>query len=250
MGPSTRSDKLGRDACAPYLVQFPSGETILSYSRENGTWPYCYKMGDANAQNFGSEKIVMSVGGNWSGTTVDGTHCMLVASAYLKSIHLCRFALNHDIKSTSRTVKVDADNSEWERTDDALYYCKDASSDATMRISSDAENLYILLEVSNIKMSSSDYMTVFLGPKSSSGTFGNASLKIKVGPRGLIGTSPSTMVSAACDYEGTLTDNSDIDKGWLAEISVPLSALNVSGGQITVSASFDDNPSNGVLCTL
>lgn len=250
VGPSTRSDKLGRDACAPYLVQFPSGETILSYSRENGTWPYCYKMGDANARNFGSEKIAMSVGGNWSGTTVDGTHCMLVASAYLKSIHLCRFALNHDIKSTSRTVKVDADNSEWERTDDALYYCKDASSDATMRISSDAENLYILLEVSNIKMTSSDYMTVFMGPKSSSGTFGNSSLKIKVGPRGLIGTSPSTVVSAACDYEGTLTDNSDIDKGWLAEISVPLSALNVSGGQLTVSASFDDNPSNGVLCTL
>lgn len=34
VGPSTRTDKLGRDACAPYLVQFPSGETILSYSRE------------------------------------------------------------------------------------------------------------------------------------------------------------------------------------------------------------------------
>lgn len=258
VGPSTRTDKLGRDACAPYLVQFPSGETILSYSRENGTWPYCYKMGDADARNFGSEKIAMSTAGNWTGTTVDGTHCLLIASAYSKAIHLSRYALNHDINAAFRTVNVDGDNSEWANADDALYYCKDASADATMRVSSDETNLYILLEVSNIKIASSDYMSVFAGPSSASGSMDNGALRVKVGPRGLVGTSvkssswtsSSAAVKVASDYEGTFTDNSDVDKGWLAEISIPLSALKVNGGKITVNASFDDNPSQGVLCSL
>lgn len=259
VGPSTRRDKLGKQACAPYLVQFPSGETVLSYSRENGLWPYCYRMGDADASNFGSEKVAMTQGGNWTGTTVDGSHCLLIASPYSKAIHISRYALNHDIKVTSRTVKVDGDNSEWEATDDALYFCKDASMDATMRVSSDENNLYILLEVSNIKISSSDYMSVFAGPYSSSGSFAKGTLRVKVGPRGLVSASvrngsswetSKTSVGAACDYQGTLADDGDIDKGWLAEISISLSALDLSKGAVCVGASFSDNPEEGVLCTL
>ena len=243
-GPSTRTDKIGRDACAPYLVQFPSGETILSYSRENGTWPYCYKMGDASARNFGSEKIALSTGGNWSATTIDGTHCLLVASAYSKAIHLCRYALNHDIKATRRTVKVDGDNSEWRNTDDALYFCKDASTDATLRCAADDENLYILLEVSDIRLSSSDYMTVLVGSSSSS----KNSVQVKVGPTSF--TSANKSVSVSGTYGGTLTDDSDIDTGYLAEISIPLSALDTSSGKVSICASFDDNPKDSVLCSL
>ena len=242
-GPSSRIDKVGRDACAPYLVQFPSGETVLSYSRENGKWPYCYKMGDASARNFGSEKIALTQGGNWSGTTIDGTHCLLVASAYSKAIHLCRYALNHDIKATSRTVNVDGDNSEWQNTDEALYFCKDASTDATLRCSADDKNLYILLEISSIRLSSSDYMTVTVGSSSSS-----ASVKIKVGP--IISSTSDKSVTAVSAYGGTLTDDSDIDTGWLAEIAIPLASLNTSSGKVSVSASFDDNPKDGVLCSL
>lgn len=243
-GPSTRTDKVGRDACAPYLVQFPSGETVLSYSRENGTWPYCYKMGDASARNFGPEKIALPTGGNWSATTIDGTHCLLVASAYSKAIHLCRYALNHDIKATRRTVKVDGDNSEWRNTDDALYFCKDASTDATLRCAADDENLYILLEVSDIRLSSSDYMTVLVGSSSSS----KNSVKVKVGPTSF--TSANKSVSVSGTYGGTLTDDSDIDTGYLAEISIPLSALDTSSGKVSICASFDDNPKDSVLCSL
>ena len=238
VGPSTRSDKVGREACAPYLVQFPSGETVLSYSRENGSWPYCYKMGDASAKNFGSEKQLLPQGGNWSATTVDGSHCLLVASAYSKAVHICRYALNHDIKATSRTVKVDGDNSEWANTDDALYFCKDASTDATLRCSTDGENLYILLEVSSINVTSSDYMSVFAG----------SGLKVKVGPK--IFSCAKTSVKAVTVYSGTLTDSSDIDRGWLSEISIPLSALKQTSGKISISASFDDTSGDSVMCEL
>lgn len=241
VGPSTRTDKVGKDACAPYIVQFPSGETILSYSRENGTWPYCYKMGDAQAKNFGTERVAMTRGGNWSGTAIDGSHCFLVASAYSKSIHLCRYALNHDIKATSRTVSVDADNSEWTNTDEALYYCKDASSDATLRCSVDENNLYILLELSDINVSASSYMSVFVGSSPNV-------IKVKVGPTSYTSSSSSVVVSTA--YQATLTDNTDIDKGWLAEIAIPRSALNIKDGAVTINASFDDNPTNGVMCVL
>lgn len=238
VGPSTRSDKAGREACAPYLVQFPSGETILSYSRENGNWPYCYKMGDASAKNFGSEKQLLAQGGNWSATEVDGGHCLLVASAYSKAIHICRYALNHDIYATCRTVKVDGDNSEWANTDDALYFCRDASTDATLRCSADGENLYILLEVSSINVTSSDYMSVFAG----------SGLKVKVGPK--IFSCSDSSVKAVTAYSGTLTDSSDIDRGWLAEISIPVSALKATSGKISISASFDDSSKDSVLCEL
>ncbi len=243
-GPSTRTDKVGRDACAPYLVQFPSGETVLSYSRENGDWPYCYKMGDASARNFGTEKIALTTGGNWSATTIDGTHCLLVASAYSKTIHLCRYALNHDIKATRRTITVDADNSEWQNTDDALYFCKDASTDATLRCSVDDDNLYILLEVSDIHISSSDYMTVSVGSSSSSKVLA----KVKVGPTSFTSTNKSVSVSST--YGGTLMDDGDIDTGWLAEIAIPLSALDTASGSVSICASFDDNPKDSVFCAL
>lgn len=237
VGPSTRTDKLGKDACAPYIVQFPSGETILSYSRENGNWPYCYRMGDASAKNFGSEKQLLTTGGNWSATTVDGTHCLLVSSTYSKAIHLCRYALNHDIKATSRNVSVDGDNSEWSTADDALYFCKDAATDATLRCSTDGTNLYMLVEVSSINLSASDYICVFAG-----------SLKVKVGPK--IFTCANSSVKAATAYSGTLTDNSDIDTGYLAEISIPLSAFSATSEKISVTASFSETSNNNVLCEL
>ena len=141
-------------------------------------------------------------------------------------------------------MKADGDNSEWQNTDDALYFCKDASTDATLRCAVDDENLYILLEVSNIRLSSSDYMTVAVGSSSSS----SASLKVKVGP--VIFSSSDKSVTAVSSYGGTLTDDSDIDTGWLAEIAIPLASLNTSSGNVSVSASFDENPKDSVLCSL
>lgn len=237
VGPSERIDKIGADACAPYIAQFPSGETILSYSREKGDWPYCYRMGNASARNFGSEKQLLSKGGNWSATTIDGSHCLLVATPYSNAVHICRYALNHDIKASSRSVKADGDNSEWANTDEALYFCRDASTDATLRCSTDGDNLYILLEVSSVNISASDYMTVSAG-----------GLNIKTGPKTF--SCSNSAVGAVSAYNGTLTDNSDIDRGWLSEISIPLTALKTTAGKIELSASFDASPKNHVLCEI
>ena len=165
----------------------------------------------------------------------------------MNAIHLCRFALNHDITATLRKVEIDGNNSEWAKTDEALYFCKDASQDATLRCSSDADNVYLLVEVSNVKLSASDYITLFVGPESASGSLDGA-LAVKVGPGGLL--SSNAAISAKSVYSGTLTDDNDIDTGYFAEVAIPRSILKLKSDKITLGASFSSSASTGVLCKL
>ena len=56
------SDNLSFLGSAPYLSQFPSGETVLSYNKSS---TFYMKMGDAKARNFGSAYSPFSGKGYW-----------------------------------------------------------------------------------------------------------------------------------------------------------------------------------------
>src|SRR5690606_37661137 len=121
VGPVDRQNNLFSGA-APSLIQFPSGESIVSYgasSRLN------IRMGDAEARVFGEPFLALKRG-SWGTIELDGTHSFIAAMRNSENannvvIWLAKYHLNHRIKATNRTVNVNGDNAEWANTDEALF---------------------------------------------------------------------------------------------------------------------------------
>jgi len=247
VGPVDRQNNLFSGA-APSLIQFPSGESIVSYgasSRLN------IRMGDAEARVFGEPFLALKRG-SWGTIELDGTHSFIAAMRNSEDannvvISLAKYHLNHRIKATNRTVNVNGDNAEWANTDEALFVGQKSQAQATLRCSADDQNVYFLIEVLDKDISKDDYVSIFLTPAGGNGQVGANSRRIRVSPNGLKSTDNygggwralDMDVSVSSSYDGTLSDNSDVDNGYLVEIAVPKSQLTLSGDLLVNFALFD-----------
>ena len=103
----------------PYLGQFPSGETVLSYESSS---KYTLKIGDATARNFGSAYQPFS-GGYWGSLCMIDSHTLVGTNVKVKEgpVQMAQFVLNHRIDAVKREVTVDGNNKEWANTDHALF---------------------------------------------------------------------------------------------------------------------------------
>lgn len=239
-GPLDRND-LAFEGSAPYLIQFPSGETVLSYNKSS---TYFMKMGDARARNFGESYAPFSGKGYWGTLERIDDHQLIGAMPNTNDgvVMLSKFVLNHNIVATSRKVTVDGDNSEWEDTDQALFVGEKSQAQATLRCSSDDENIYFLIEVLDNNLSKDDYASIYLSPTSND-VLTDKSCRIKVSYEGIKGVytyktdwlETDLTVSAIAKYEGNLSNIYDQDYGYITEISVPRSKLNIESGEIRVN---------------
>lgn len=244
-GPVDRND-FAFEGSAPYLVQFPSGETVLSYNKSS---TYFMKMGDAKARDFGEAYAPFSGNGYWGTLERIDNHQLIGAMPNTSDgvIMLSQFILNHDIVATRRSVKVDGDNSEWANTDHALFVGEKSQAQATLRCSFDDENVYFLVEVLDNVISKDDYATIYLSPVSNN-MLTEKSCRIRVSHEGLKGvytyktdwTNADLNVSVNAKYKGTISNIYDQDYGYITEISVPRSKLNIESGEIRVNFSIFD----------
>ena len=241
----------------PYLVQFPSGETVVSYSNSKDSKMH-YTMGDAKARNFSGDYISLPHKGSWGGMEVDSPHSVIfcrtsteasVTGSDRSTLMLARFALNHSIKATSRVAEMDADNKEWQNTDDALFLGSESPIEATLRCSQDSENIYFLVEVQDDNLSDSDNVTIMLSPELENGRLASKARRIKVGCNGLKNTdqysggwrSMEFGVTAKAAYDGTIGNNSDKDNGYLVEIKVPRKAVEITDGRLLLNFALFDS---------
>lgn len=232
---------------APFIVQFPSGETVLSYNKSN----YFYtRMGDENARNFSSETKSLEKKGFWGCMYVDGSHKMLasIGGNSTKELDFGVFYLNHNIKATARDIVIDGDNSEWKNTDDALFVGAKSQAQATVRCSSDPDNVYFLVEVHDKVLNASDKVSIFLSSAKDSKK-GNNSVKLEVGPTGLNSSCifdtnwkiKDMEITAVSAIDGTGDNNKDTDNGYLCEIGIPKKSLKgLSNGKLIVNISLFD----------
>ena len=252
--PEQRIDSLVPRGAAPYLVQFRSGECLLAYGGTDGKQHLM--LGGPDARQWGAAFDGLPYKGSWGGFDLTSSHQVISymrdsrISAEEACIQIARFNLDHDIKASGHTVKIDADNSDWSVADDALFVGSKGNARATLRCSADAENLYFLVEVFDEKLSRSDFCTLYLcnGDK-----FGGSSRRIKVYLDGLKGVSnfagswkeiSDSKVNAKSAYDGNPASLDDTDNGYLAEICVPRSELPISGGEILVNFSIFDAAAN------
>lgn len=244
-GPTDRKD-FAFEGSAPYLMQFPSGETVLSYNKSS---TFLMKMGDARARNFGESYAPFTGKGYWGTLERIDDHRLIGAMPNTSAgvVMLAQFVLNHDIVATNRKAIIDGYNDEWKNTDQALFVGEKSQAQATLRCSSDENNVYFLVEVLDDVLSVDDYSCIYLCPVSTN-TLTNKSCRIKVSHEGLSGTSTynsdwvnaDLSTSVIAKYKGVVSNIYDKDTGYIVEISVPKSKLNIESGQLRVNFSLFD----------
>ena len=240
---------------APYLAQFPSGESFLSYNRSS---VFYMRQGDENCRNFGAETKVFpqtaATGkGFWGSLYCIDSHRMIAGVGGSGNIlQIGQFYLNHAITAANHSVSVDGGNSDWKTSDEALYICSLGDTKATVRCSQDSNNIYFLFEVTDKDISKDDYVQLFLSDPTKDKLSANA-IRIKASYSGLKNSGPyaggwleqDMGVKVSSAYDGTPANNADEDHGYLVEISIPRSSLHISGGQLLANFVLFDIKNGG-----
>lgn len=245
VGPDDRQNYLFSGA-GPSLIQFPSGESIVSYGLSSHL---NIRMGDAEAREFGEPFVALPGRGSWGTIELDDDHTLIAAMRNSEDagnvvISLAKYFLNHSITATNRTVDIDGDNAEWKVTDEAIFVGSKSQAQVTLRCSADNENMYFLVEVLDEDISKDDYVNILLSPHTTDGKINSEARRIRVSHTGLHSFSQyagggwreitgNTHGKAA--YDGTISDNSDIDNGYLVEVSIPRSEIKVIDGELLIN---------------
>jgi hypothetical protein len=248
-GPADRAFDLWRGA-GPDLEQFPSGETLVSYT---STSPQLsIRIGDSEARQWGEPFVSLPGQGSWGAMMMESSHEVVAVMRNSKdskniTVAMAKWALNHRIKASTHTVNPDGDNNDWSKGDEALFVGSKCQAQATLRCASDANNIYFLIECLDENVSREDYVQLFVAPAGQ--TVLNAkSIRVKVSPEGLknqgnyagVWTEKDLGAKAFASYDATLSSPSDTDNGWLTEIVIPRSSLNIEGGRILVNFALFD----------
>ncbi len=256
-GPEKRND-LAFEGAAPYLIQFPSGETVVSYNKSS---TYFMKIGDAKAHNFGDPYAPFPGKGFWGTLERTDNHQLIGAmpNSTDGTVMLAQFILNHRITATNRSVRVDGDNSEWADTDHALFVGEKSQAQATLRCSSDKNNIYFLVEVLDKFISKSDYVNIYISPVTDDNLLTKEAYRIRASYDGIKSTdiysgdwvNTDLGILASTSYHGSISDDNDEDYGCIAEISIPRSKLNIKSGEVLVNFSiFDSRGGGDAVCDI
>lgn len=165
-GPSDKQKDLWNGG-APYLKQFPSGETILSYNAQN---VYQIRLGDAKARKFYNPCLPFGkeMTGVWGSLELDGSHTVIgtVQDRSSGSSHILigRMNLNHTLYAGNMTPAVDGDNKDWAGNTEAFFVGSESQAQASVRMSYDKDNLYLLVERLDYDLLSQDTVDVYLNP--------------------------------------------------------------------------------------
>jgi hypothetical protein len=247
-GPEDRNDLAFRGS-APYIRQFLSGETVLSYNLSS---KFHLKVGDTSARYFGEAYTPFS-GGYWGSLELEDSHQIIgvMPNTTNGEVMLSKFILNHSIKATQRSITVNGDNSEWQDTDEALFVGEKSQAQATLRASVDNDSVYFLIEVLDEVISTADYATIFISPVTSDDVLNNEAYQIKVSYDGMRASytynsgwiNGDIGATVQATYRGTISQNQDKDHGYAVEIAIPRSKLNIKSGQLLVNFSMTDSES-------
>ena len=120
--PSERNDRFIPGA-APYIIQFPSGETVISYNVPNSG--FCYRTGDENARNFSDQICIFSdVNAFWGSMALLDSHRIIAGvGGNIGTLEMRQYYLNHAIFAKAASLTLDSRNADWTTHEDALWLC-------------------------------------------------------------------------------------------------------------------------------
>ncbi len=227
-GPASLKKNAFLKGAGPYIRQFESGETVLSY-HWGADWFTC--VGDSNATEFNARveafgpDVAMSI---WGSTEVVGSHTIIgTAPASSKSgIYIGKFYLDHTITAKKANITVDGNVDEWKDVTDAFFVGSESQAQASIRASQDEENIYFAAEVLDYYIASDDKVAFLVG-NYKTGKYLNVAVsaegKITVNKGGI--TVSKDKLEAAVSVDGTIDDFSGKDKGYVIELKIPKSVF-------------------------
>ncbi|MCL1932446.1 MAG: T9SS type A sorting domain-containing protein [Candidatus Azobacteroides sp.] len=237
---------------APYLKQFPSGETVLSYNIGN---VYSLRLGDSQARNFGQMYQPFKYQGYWGALELDGSHTVIgtVTTGQIttdfnlpganRHILIGKFYLNHTIFPARSTPTIDGNNEDWVNNADALFVGGESQAQAAVRMAYDDDNLYLLVERTDYDLLPSDRMDVYL--HAGTGTLDSSSLRLRIGTDGVQqvfrysgknwADAQAPEIQSETLVLGTVSNSSDSDEGYIAEVVIPRSTIQASGSQVKIA---------------
>ena len=242
VGPAERQNN-AFDGCAPYIAQFPSGETVLAYNIRS----FFMRIGDAQGKNFAEVEPFEPFGtvvGYWGAiemldshtvmaTVPDGTGC----DSKTRPVLVGRLRLNHRIDAPFAAVEVDGDNADWADNTDALFIGSESQAQVTFRFAYDEDNVYLLAECLDRDITVWDKLTVMFGNGKSADKAFRAT--VSVGKNGL--SVDRKGIAFKYTVIGTLNDQSDEDEGYVLEMAIPKKMLAIEGGRLFFNADLVDD---------
>lgn len=174
VGPAERSTNLFRGA-GPYLAQFPSGETVLSYANNS----FLVRIGDAGGKNFGTEDkpfAAISSTVMWGTLENDTDHSVYAAfedkrtvnNSSLTFITYGKLYLNHRINAKNMKAPLTADPADWKENTDALFLGSVSQAQSAYRFAFDGGKLTVFVERLDRELCGDDKDTVFLAAEGAS----------------------------------------------------------------------------------
>lgn len=140
----------------PYLGQFPSGETLLSYAGNN----WYLRLGNETGRDLNKQPFLSPYPGtaHWGNLELENAHTMLGTVAYfhgtpedpeyetVRDIIVTRFRLNHRIDIPAATPTLDGDNSDWKENTDAFFLGSESRTQCAFRFCYDDDWVYTLID--------------------------------------------------------------------------------------------------------
>ncbi|MBQ1212410.1 MAG: exo-alpha-sialidase [Clostridia bacterium] len=226
----------------PYIGQFESGETVISYNRQNYL---TFRLGDDNAANFGDEYAPYrgTSTNYWGCFDIIGTHSLVTANEYRTKngsnernyIVSGRLYLNHLIEAKRMSVTVDGYSDEWDNNTDALFVGSVSQAQCSTRFAIDGDNLVILCErLDYSRDADGDIVTVMITTDASSKehsliAFGEAGIKSATKQVNGKSESLDTSLISCATVVVEAKNEKDEGAGYVAEIKLPLSMLGSFG---------------------
>lgn len=237
-GPSDKQKNAFLGKCGDVAV-FPSGEVVVSALIDK---MLSIKLGSADAKNF--------TGGGWdngwyraSQREGDVQHLRVWDANHLIWAQDCSDGieygvmwLNHVVSAHTMTPTVDGNTAEWPMCE-SLFLGSDTNVEAVFRFSNDAEYLYIGIDALDNQHQLQAVNLSFCNGSSKSMSKGKG-FSLVLNGEGVTSSKGISLDMVSCVVSKARTMAGD--RGFVAEIKVPLSALSLSqGDMVAFYASLD-----------
>lgn len=250
-GPANKQNSVWPGA-GPYLKQFPSGETVISYNVSN---IYSIRLGNATARTFTQPYEPFRYAGYWGALEPDGSHTMIgtvttgqVTAADNRHILIGKMQLNHTIFPAGATPTIDGNNNDWVDNTDALFVGSESQAQAAVRMAYDDDHLYLLVERLDNDLLPADVVDVYL--HTGAEALNASSLRLKIDAEGVRQTSRYLYgnwvnseipeIQSGSIVRGTVSNSGDSDEGYIAEIAVPRSTIQAYGSSVKIALTLSN----------
>lgn len=233
VGPAKRRSN-AFEGSGPYVMQFPSGETVITYGGGDGY--FACRIGNETGWNLPERDEFFPFGrtrGRWGSIEKIDAHTAVVACTDpykgfdVEKAHMrvMQMRLNHAVDAPSLTVSPDGKALEWDGVDDALFLGSESQAQCTFRFAHDADKLYVLAECLDSEPTDEDGLTLMFSNGADKGS-------VKFAFCDLVGKKVKIAQTKGVSGAGAAVKG----EGYVTEFAISLSELPVVDGKLYFNA--------------